>query len=509
MHTELALVETQQPATCDAGMPAACAGPVGELIAALDAAGVRFCHWKSNIRLGHSLEGGEDLDLLVHRGDAESFVVALLGAGFKLARSASNIGHPGVFHAFALDETRARLLHVHAYFQIITGDSLVKSYRLPLEDVLLSHTRVLMGVRVPKPEVELALFALRIALKHTDPIETAMANRGYGEVVRELAWLEAAADRCTAAALWCAWIPGAEPESFDAALAAIADPRAIFRRVALGWRLARLLRGWRRLGPASAALSRWRRVAVMALGRIRRRRDLTLQTGGLIVAIVGPKATGKSTLGVELAKRLSTHLDVRRVHAGKPPATALSFGPRLMIPLARALFPRERPSEYEKPEKRSEAHYSVLYVLRMTLLAYDRRALIRRCWRAAAAGAIVVTDRYPSGTVGAIDSGCFDDAAIAACGSPPKRWLMRCERALCAGLPQPDLVVRLVVAKATAVRRDAERTKDGGPDADAVLRRWEIETYADFSPTPVVTINTDRPLEETAANVTRSVWAGL
>jgi hypothetical protein len=141
-------------------------GPLATLIAALDRAGIRYCHWKSNVRLPETLAGGEDIDLLVDRRDAPAFTAALSGAGFKLANSAANLGHPGVFHAFALDAPAGRLVHLHGCFQVVSGDSLVKSYRLPLEDALLAGSRRSMGVSVPSPEVELALFALRVAQAH-------------------------------------------------------------------------------------------------------------------------------------------------------------------------------------------------------------------------------------------------------------------------------------------------------------------------------------------------------
>ena len=163
------------------------------------------------------------------------------------------------------------------------------------------------------------------------------------------------------------------------------------------------------------AVSRLWRVLSMLVKRFRRRRDLVLQTGGMIVALVGPKASGKSTIAHALATRLGSHLDVVRIHAGKPPATALTLLPRLLVPAARLLFSKERAGEYEKPERRREKRYSLLYVLRMTMLAYDRRKLLSRALRAATAGSVVISDRYPSESVGAIDSCCFDDATLAKC----------------------------------------------------------------------------------------------
>ena len=363
------------------------------------------------------------------------FHAVLLEHGFKLTQSRSGIGHPGIFHALGLDQASAEVVHVHAYFQIVSGDSLVKNYRLPIERLLLEQTRYLHGVRVPTPEAELVLFALRIALKHTGPIEILMANRRYRTVSKELGWLREAANTERAEALCAAWFPSIDPPLFRQLLDAIEAERAVVRRVVLGWRVARRLRGLRRLSTMVGAVSRLWRVLSLLVKRFRRRSDLVLQTGGMIIALVGPKATGKSTIAHALATRLGGHLDVLPIHAGKPPATALTLLPRLLMPTARFLFSKERAGEYQKPERRREKQYSLLYVLRITLLAYDRRKLLGRALRAASAGSVVISDRYPSESVGAIDSCCFDEAALANCSSPLKRWLMNRERILYKGFP--------------------------------------------------------------------------
>ena len=336
-----------------------------------------------------------------------------------------------------------------------------------------------------------------------------MVNRDYRWVSRELAWLREAANAERAEALCTAWFPSVEPALFRQLMDAIEVERAMARRVVLGWRVARRLRGLRRLSPMLGAFSRLWRVLSLLLKRFLRRRDLTLQTGGMIVALIGPKATGKSTIGHALATRLNQHLDVLRIHAGKPPPTALTLLPRLFVPAARFLLSKERAGEYEKPERRREKQFSLLYVLRMTLLAYDRRMLLGRALRAATAGSVVISDRYPSESVGAIDSCCFDEMALAKCGSPLKRWLMNRERALYKGLPKPGLVLRLTAPIETTIERDAGRLKHGGPDAAAVQRRWALESRPEFSGTPVIQIDTNRPLDETVRTVVRAVWSAL
>lgn len=482
---------------------------IRNLFGSLEQQGIRYCHWKSNIRLEETLAAADDIDLLVDQRDAGLFQAALLENGFKLAQSRSGIGHPGVFHALGLEEPSLELVHVHAYFQIVSGDSLVKNYRLPIERFLLEHTRYLHGVRVPAPEAELVLFALRVALKHTAPIEIWMANREYQSTSRELGWLRASADARSAEALCSTWFPSIDPQLFQQLLDAIAADDAVIRRAVIGWRVARRLRGLRRLNPILAATSRLWRVVSLVANRVRRRKDLILQTGGLIVALAGPKAVGKSTISQELANRLGLQLDVVRIHAGKPPPTAVTLLPRLLVPVARLLFSNERAGEYEKPERRRSKQYSLLYILRMTLLAYDRRRLLGRALRASTAGSIVISDRYPSERLGAIDSGCFDEEALEKSRSPLSRWLMTLERSLSRDWPRPGLLLCLEAPIKTTIERDARRIKQDGPDAAAVVRRWELENRPECSGTPVTVIDTNRPLDETVRTAVGAVWSAL
>jgi thymidylate kinase len=86
---------------------------------------------------------------------------------------------------------------------------------------------------------------------------------------------------------------------------------------------------------------------------------------------------------------------------------------------------------------------------------------------------------------------------------------MNTERALYKGLPKPDLIIRLIAPMDMAIQRDAHRSKPGGPDSEAIKRRWGLETQADYCGVPVVQINTSRPLDETVREVVATVWAAL
>lgn len=475
----------------------------------LEAKRIRYCHWKSNMRLAETLAGDEDVDILIDRRQTSEFLTVIADVGFKLTQSRGGIGHSGVVHALAVDENSADLLHLHIYFQIVSGDSLVKNYRFAIEDALLGQTRMLNGIRVPTSEAEIVVFALRAALKHVNLIEILMARRDAGKMADEMNWLRDAARMDASACLCENWFPELDPALFRQAVAVFADRKTtLWIRIRIGARIARALRGRRRYRNGRALFCRMHHVAALLSARMQRRRDLVLQTGGAIVALVGPKGTGKSTLTAAIAKCFGRHLDVVHVHVGKPPPTAATWIAHMLVPIARRFFPGEVSGAYESSERRSEKRYSLLFTLRMVMLAYDRRILLRRAQRIATGGGLVICDRYPAETIGAIDSSCFDDAAIKSCPSRLKRWLMLRERSIYRSLPRPSLVVRLVAPIETAISRDAARIKESGPNAEAVRRRWTLERSGEFA-TNVVAIETDRPLDETVKAIIRAVWTAL
>src|SRR3546814_19663093 len=96
------------------------------------------------------------------------------------------------------DNATGDVVDLPADRQIVSGVSIVKIYRFPYERLLLGSTCRLEGVRGPDPSAELALFVLRISLKHVSPIEILKTNRSYSKVVAELAWLSERGDSAQA-----------------------------------------------------------------------------------------------------------------------------------------------------------------------------------------------------------------------------------------------------------------------------------------------------------------------
>lgn len=489
---------------------------LSSLFERLDAAGVRYCHWKSNWALAETLEGKTDLDLLVSREDAPSYRRILDDLGFRPAVLHGAAPFPAVEHDLTLDDTTGALVHVHSYYRVISGGSLAKNYLLPLEEMLLGDVRREAGINVPSRGAELIVFVLRMSLKHATTAELVLVSRDWESVRREAAWLVTHDARTEAEALLPVWLPFLDPGLFAAALDALTAPASVARRVIVGRRVRAALRPYARRGRGRAWLAEVGAFTDKALARSRgSRKRLSPAAGGAVIAFVGPEATGKSTLLADAERWLGAYFTVRRVHAGKPPSTFLTVVPNLLLPALRSLFPGQRSTrvtaglvsgvEERVAPARARKEFPLLFGIRSVLLAHDRRILLTRAYASAANGAIVLSDRYPS-----VERGAVDGAQLGHDQAPEgavRRRLAALEARLYRDIPPPDFVVYLTAPLEVALERNRERGKSE-PES-YLLSRHARSSSLEFERTTVHPLATDRPLDEVVSELRRVIWDAL
>ncbi len=490
---------------------------VSSLFERLDEAGVRYCHWKSNWALAETLYGKTDLDLLVSREDASPYRAILQELGFRAAVQHGAAPFPGVEHDHALDDATGALVHVHSYYRVISGGSLVKNYHLPLEEMLLGDVRREVVVNVPSRGAELIVFVLRMSLKHATTAEFVLVRRDWENVRREASWLVTDEARAEAEALLPVWLPGFDPSLFADALDALTASASVVRRVVVGRKVRAALRPYTRRGRVRAWLAEAGAFTDKALARSRgSTKRLSPAAGGAVIAFVGPEATGKSTLLADTERWLGAHFTVRHVHAGKPPSTFLTAVPNLLLPALRSLFPGQRstrvtaslaPDLEERAAGPTGEQFPMLFGIRSVLLAHDRKALLTRAYASAANGVIVLSDRYPSTERGAVDGAQLGHDRAAAPGGAVRRRLAALESRLYRDIPPPDLVVYLTAPLEVALERNRERGKSE-PES-YLLSRHARSSSLEFERTTVHELATDRPLDEVTSELRRVIWTAL
>src|SRR3990172_1561901 len=319
-----------------------------KFIEKLSANEIKYCHWKSNSALSQVLTGETDVDLLIHRKHGDPFRLIMSELKFRPAGIQGDAPFPAVEHYFALDEETGILVHVHAYYHVITGESLSKNLHLPVEEMLLQYVREEDSIQVPAKSAELVVFTIRMMLKHTSLVELVMLARDWKGMRREIEWLLEAKPTDETLKLVESWLPTVDTRLFSECINALKMPASLSRRILLGLQLRSRLSIYARNSRIQAWLSGIQKFSLMAYGRLTRsKRGMILQSGGAVIAFVGPEATGKSTLLTATRRWLGEHFVIEQIHAGKPKSTLLTMVPNIFLPLLRSALPTYRPSKID------------------------------------------------------------------------------------------------------------------------------------------------------------------
>lgn len=481
--------------------------PAAEILAlrdAAEAAGLRWCHFKSNEHLGAGLAGLTDLDLLVGHGDRDAFERIATGLGFRRFRPLGGLAYPGVVDFLGCCAATGRLLHLHTHYRLVLGERHLKGYRLPWDDALLAArtTDPVHGFPIACPEWELLLLLVRGALKGRlrDRLLYALGrpwcDDGY---LAEYAWLLARVDRGAVRALACTHLG----EGAAAVMATIlerapgpASPAALARAIAPA------LAAHRTHGALAAW---WRRHAgelIWLVRGLRRRLARPIapskrisERGGVVVAVVGCDGSGKSTLLRELKHWISRKLDVLPLYYGSGDGpVSLARRPLWVVARLRARR-RGGGGSASAPSGRP----GPVRLAWGWLLALEKAATHRRQIQARNLGSVVLCDRWPQTQ----HAGFLDGPLLTRATGPIGRLAAACEARTYARLSAapPDLVIKLLLPGEAAWARKPEG------DPEQVRLRAEAVRTLTFPPgTLVVEIDATQAKDVVALAAKRAIW---
>jgi thymidylate kinase len=351
-------------------------------------------------------------------------------------------------------------------------------------------------------------------LKHAWLVELLLLARDWKQIHEEITWLLESTSVEEVQNLVRRWLPSVDPDLFASCIRALQADTPVLRRILLGKRLQSHLQGFARQSALRAWYGGITKFTRRIIGRLTRAKvAFTPASGGAVIAIVGPEATGKSTLLREMHAWLGEHFVVKQIHVGKPKSTLLSAGPNLFVPALRAILPAYRSGRVEndhavrKAPDEPDKVYPLIFALRSVLLAYDRRMLLKQAFARAANGAIVLCDRYPSATTGAPDSPQLSPVTISRSRYPIHHLLARLERQLYQEINPPDLVIALSVPVEIAILRNRTRGKE--EPEDYVRQRHARSAELTYLNTTICNVSTDQPLENTLLEIKRAIWKAL
>lgn len=491
------------------------------LLASFHGNAIGYCHFKSNIHVGEGITGETDLDLLINRAQRDQVLGLFYLHGFKHFRSGPQTTYPSVEDWIGAD-LHSRLFHLHVHWDLTLGEEFLKGYSLPLTSHLIDN-RVWNSeheIFTTSPESELLLLAIRVSLRRPlrrslpDLAPWARREDGY---IREADWL----------------LQSLVPGNFRNQLAEIFPAQLVeeiyialkgsnHRRTLLPQKtrflIRKQMRPWRTYSAFTAFFRRRQRAFAKYIGGVAhhmagspfvvRRQP---QAGGLIIAIVGPDNSGKSTQAKSAVAWLGNKIDSHYLYLGSgngPKSWERRLWASLGKLIERTIWGRNSAGSKDgpvlgltnPPELSFQRQIRLLFrnVLAV-LLAIEKGRKVRFAVRARNRGSIVVTDRFPQLKYSGINDGPMLDRETSKLWSQWELSLLRRVNKI-----QPDLVIRLRVS-ADVVRFRAE-----GFDLERFHLKSKVFDDVELWPRATrIEANADDTLENLRRVVMSSIWSNL
>jgi len=461
---------------------------IERLAGALESAGIAYCQWKGHSKRHRWLTGTGDLDLLVDRTAWSALVDVLLQLGFKRAVAPGWLQLPGVDSYVGYEPATGRLVHVHAYHQIVVGLPWRTTYTVPLAATVLAGATPGFVVRAPAPEHELLLVVLQGAQRST--VWDALLRRRPDWIAatrREAQRLEPRVEWPELIAALERELPSVSVRFFESCLDVCLTDASRWRRYVTGRAVAWGLRPFARRPPLASVLMAMVARLASAIGLPPPLEGKGLVTGGRVLALVGGDGAGKTTCATELTAWLGAEFATLRVHLGRPARSLATLAVGCALRVARWLH---------------TGLAGHLELLRCVCTARDRYRLYRRAWRFAAGGGVVIAERYPIPENYALCGPSEEQGVQTSLDTRLARLLRQAEWTYYEWMRRPDATIVLRLDPEVAVRRKTDEPED------YVRARAQIVWDTDWAGVADVhLVDAGRALPEVLSDLKSLVWS--
>ena len=499
---------------CEGAAEPAASGPLVSLGRALAHERILYCRLRDGS--GAEADANDEIELLVSRPHLQQVAELFARLGFKPVKAPPRAAISGALESVAFDVEADRLIRIRAHHQLLMGHELTANYRLPIEDSCVSSAAHEGAFRLPAPEDELVILVLKALLRYS-ALDILLGRGEAPQLAGRLADLGARADPKRVRETVERALPRLGADGFLRGLESLRPSRSRLRRVKARLEVLRALSPHARRPLAMEVGLRLWRTAAGAAGRrfSRPSPKYRLASGGAWIAIVGGDGAGKSTVVDGLCAWLSKHLGIESVHLGKPRWSWTTTAIRAIVKVGQllGLYPPE--SSFRETLQQKTIVSAGPWLVREMCRARDRFASYLVARRFAAAGGLVISDRFPLPQIRFMDGPLAERLLNALEGSRGAHWLslqrgsaiakavVKREESYYRRYTPPEVLIVLRVDPEIAVQRRADE------DVLAVRERSTEIWQVDWQHTNAHVIDAGKPRCEVLAEVKAHVWSEL
>jgi len=344
------------------------------------------------MNLDKALECKTDLDLLISRKDILEFLTIITSLGFKRIKENLFGGYPAIEHYFCYDIQSDCFVHLHVHYRLIYGFKNLKDFHLPIERFLLNNRKKDGICYIPKPEIELFFYTLRLLSKfrYRDKVKLFFQPKISD---KEFVFLSKKIDL----------------DRFSSFLEDIpinieSSSKAVFLKIAKGEKISRsdikkITKFNNRFRRKNRVRKTFEIFAKRIIFKLLSHPKKLFASGGITIAFVGIDGSGKTTIIKKIYKKFSKKFEVSHYYMGGK-KNSFNFFNRIFYYIVRfCKIPVKFFDRIFRRKKNNRSIFTGLLMLLEKLIEYffakNRLLQFRKGVKDAANGKFVIFERFP------------------------------------------------------------------------------------------------------------------
>jgi len=424
-----------------------------EFLSELEKAEINYVVWKNIHMIDASIDGLFNIDLFIPLSQRGRFIE--YSKKFNLIKADDSIiNYPWISHFYGLGKSD-QIFHLHVYFKIITGESLIKEYILPFDDLLLENKikHYKYNIWIVNERINRYLFFLRHLLKNGSILSRLHYLRSLKSYKKE--WESIGNGN----------IKDIEDLDFiNSNLIQYSNlsNKHLFGlpRVLTSIRFRQRMNIFSRYNSLLISPYRCKLFLYRLVNKFTKKKKKMLINGGLILSFSGVDGSGKSSMAREISMMFSSTFNVSNYHIGKPHGDFIGNLWHIY---------KKKMNKMSKRNKEIKNNSSFISSLLSILIALLRFKLARKIINKASNGDLVIVDRWPTSYLGGMDGPRIsvnnESNFLIKRLSEYESWLYK-------NFPRPDICIFFVVSLETALARNNYRNKKNKETQAQIIQRY-------------------------------------
>ncbi len=464
---------------------------INKFLTSISKANLTVVNWKNNHEIDLALGGKSDLDLFIPLSQKDCFLKIAVDHGW-LPVINPVADYPNILHLYNFDE-HLKSYHLHMYFEVITGESWLKEYNLPISEFLIQNREKLndQNIYVLNDRVQAYLFALRHYLKGGSIFSRILYKKELDSYRKEWDQVRGSYDPSIHSEL-------IDLTSFQGKSGLQGDKLnlPLFRVAkAVRKKLTRFLR----FHPLSLPAKRVKSLVHRAMNKQFFKQKKTFIKEGKILVISGADGVGKSTMIKEVCESYEPFLTVKTASLGKPQGT---FTEWVRKKISSSKKVKTDQVKKDSPLKRQ----SLKKLVSAVILAFLRFKAAKKALKEARKGCLVISDRWPTMQTGKMDG---PKIQIDKESSLLVKLFEKIEAKLYRSIPDADYSFILTIPVESAVERNKNRVKTDKETDDEIIERHKVNNEFTPKSNKIFYFDNDGPLKKKRIELIRLIHKTL